>query len=106
MLVTDTKRTWAEGAYFNLVRYYSEDGSGSFAVLTRKEVARRWRHYNHQEESPDALDTDDEETWRSNVLDLLTKAHTLGWVADLSFEVVESNYSVSPSLSQYEKNFT
>lgn len=71
-------------------------------MLTRKEVARRWRDCNRQDFLPAAPDPDEEETCRTNILDLLSKIHTLGGIADLSFEVVESNYSVSRSVSRRE----
>jgi len=67
-------------------------------VLTRKEFARRWRDCNPQE-APYTSDSDEEESWRTSILELLSKAHTLGNFADISFEAVESNYSVSGPLS-------
>ncbi|KAG6330791.1 hypothetical protein ID866_8296, partial [Astraeus odoratus] len=72
ILVTDTKNTWAE-------------------ALSSKQFARRWRDCNRRISSP-ILDDEEEEAWRTRNLDLLTKAHTLGGVADLTFEVVESKY--------------
>jgi hypothetical protein len=66
-------------------------------VLTRKELARRWRDCNRQHGSETSDSDEEEEAWRTNVLELLNKAHTPGNFADMSFEVVESNYSVGPS---------
>lgn len=37
----------------------------------------------------------DEQSWRTSCHELLSQAHTLGGIAELSFEVVDSNYSVS-----------
>ncbi|KAN0093208.1 hypothetical protein V8E55_003992 [Tylopilus felleus] len=72
VMITDTKRTWAE-------------------VLSNKQFARRWRGCNNRTDSP-PLDEDEEEAWRTRSLELLSSAHTLGGMLDLSFEVVESNF--------------
>ncbi|KAF8127023.1 hypothetical protein EV363DRAFT_1401456 [Boletus edulis] len=72
IMITDTKRTWAE-------------------VLSSKQFARRWRECNGRIDSP-LLDGDAEEAWRTRCLELLSSAHTLGGMLQLSFEVVESNF--------------
>jgi hypothetical protein len=59
--------------------------------LTSKQFARRWRNCNRIDQSL----LEDEELWRKQILDLLTKVHTLGGIKDLAFERVESNFSVS-----------
>ncbi|CCM04295.1 uncharacterized protein FIBRA_06466 [Fibroporia radiculosa] len=70
ILITDTKNVWAE-------------------VLTSNRIARRWRDHNPEcLEGPTA-----EEEWRTSVVKLLSSVHTLGGIMDLSFEVVESQYS-------------
>ncbi|KAF9223867.1 hypothetical protein BS17DRAFT_802339 [Gyrodon lividus] len=72
IMVTDTKSTWTE-------------------VLSSKQFARRWRECNKLISSP-SLDDDEEEAWRTRHLDLLSRAHTLGGMQELSFEVVESKF--------------
>ncbi|KAI9568257.1 hypothetical protein HD554DRAFT_2205149 [Boletus coccyginus] len=72
IMITDTKRTWTE-------------------VLSSKQFARRWRECNKRFDSP-PLDGDEEEAWRECSLELLSRAHTLGGVVELSFEVVESKF--------------
>ncbi|KAL0954857.1 hypothetical protein HGRIS_003795 [Hohenbuehelia grisea] len=74
VLVTDTKSTWAE-------------------VLTSNQFARRWRDSNKLDSSSRIDNSEDEEAWRAANLDVLAKAHTLGGIIDMSFEVVESRYS-------------
>ncbi|KAF9565236.1 hypothetical protein CPC08DRAFT_815535 [Agrocybe pediades] len=72
-MITDTKSVWAE-------------------VLTPKLVARRWRSCNKS--SPDSFaDEGDEEVWRERLIELLSKAHTMGGTTDMSFEIVESNFA-------------
>ncbi|KAF8962773.1 hypothetical protein BDZ97DRAFT_2020814, partial [Flammula alnicola] len=71
IMVTDTKMVWTE-------------------VLNSKILARRWRACNPT--SPEHFTkTGDEEAWRERSLELLSKAHTIGGIADLSFEVVDQN---------------
>jgi hypothetical protein len=72
-------------------------------VLTRKEFARRWRDCNRQDSS--YTSDSEEETWRTSILDLISKAHTLGNLADVSFEVVDSNYSVGLSFHTVGHSF-
>ena len=56
-------------------------------------MARRWRDCNPS--SPEPFDkSDDEDLWRDKTLELLSKAHTIGGIADFMLETVESNYSV------------
>ncbi|KAK2460886.1 hypothetical protein APHAL10511_007356 [Amanita phalloides] len=50
----------------------------------------------------DAPDLADEDSWRSANLELLSNAHSLGAVADLSFHVIESNYSDFAFELQYD----
>jgi hypothetical protein len=63
------------------------------AVLSGKQFARRWRACNKGSE--EFLDVDEEEAWRTRNLRHLSDAHTLSGIADLSFEVAESHFSVS-----------
>ncbi|KAJ6494766.1 hypothetical protein C8R47DRAFT_381834 [Mycena vitilis] len=73
ILLTDTKTVWTE-------------------VLNSKQFARRWRACN-PDCAADFDQEDDEEEWRIANLELLSKAHTLGGMTDLGFDVVESNYA-------------
>lgn len=68
LMITDTKIVWGE-------------------VLSSKLLARRWRDCNP---SPSFVTESEEDEWREQILDLLTAAHSLGAIADLSFEVVQS----------------
>ncbi|KAF4596531.1 hypothetical protein EYR38_007918 [Pleurotus pulmonarius] len=74
LLVTDTKSVWSE-------------------VLSSKELARRWRINNPITAAPPYDVLKDEQSWRTSCHELLSQAHTLGGIAELSFEVVDSNYS-------------
>ena len=56
-------------------------------------MARRWRDCNPASPKP-FEESDDEDLWRDKTLELLSKAHTIGGIADFSLETVESNYSV------------
>jgi len=61
------------------------------SVLTSKQFARRWRDCNRL----DTFFTEvEEDAWRTSNLELLAKAHTLGGITDLTFEVIESHYAV------------
>jgi hypothetical protein len=63
-------------------------------VLTSNQFSRRWRDCNPN--SPSLYtDTEDEDTWRTTTLELLSRAHTLGGITDLSFEVAPTDYAVS-----------
>ncbi|KAJ6513315.1 hypothetical protein C8R45DRAFT_963218 [Mycena sanguinolenta] len=73
VLVTDTKTVWTE-------------------VLNSKQFARRWRSCNPNNASEFSR-VEDEDAWRSNMLELLSRAHTLGGVEELTFDVVESHYA-------------
>ena len=56
-------------------------------------MARRWRDCNPASPKP-FEDSDDEDLWRDKTLELLSKAHTIGGIADFTLETVQSNYSV------------
>jgi predicted alternative tryptophan synthase beta-subunit len=63
-------------------------------VLTSKLLARRWRVCNPS--LPQQFsEARDEEAWRERTLELLSNAHTIGGISELSFEKVTSDYSVS-----------
>lgn len=62
-------------------------------VLTSNQIARRWRDCNRA--STPLYAEDEEDAWRTTTLKLISTAHTLGGITDISFEVVESKYSVS-----------
>ena len=70
-----------------------DSGWGNLA-LTSNQLGRRWREY-HPLKSKTILAPREEELWRGNVLKCLSAAHTPGNVAEMSFEVVKSLYSVS-----------
>ncbi|KAF8625543.1 hypothetical protein AX15_005310 [Amanita polypyramis BW_CC] len=73
LIVTDTKSVWTE-------------------ALTSKQFARRWRTCNNLPE-PEAIGLEDEDTWRTTNLQLLSNIHSLGAISDVRFQVLESNYS-------------
>ncbi|PPQ99156.1 hypothetical protein CVT24_009346 [Panaeolus cyanescens] len=74
MMITDTKSVWGE-------------------VLNSTQLIRRWRKCNP--DSPQQFESNTvEELWREQVLDLLSRIHTIGAMADASFESVHTNYSV------------
>ncbi|KAF5367403.1 hypothetical protein D9758_003778 [Tetrapyrgos nigripes] len=56
------------------------------------QFARRWRSSNGLDVSFQGSDQDEDE-WRLDNLENLTKAHSLSGVTDLSFDVVDSRYS-------------
>ncbi|OBZ72490.1 hypothetical protein A0H81_07816 [Grifola frondosa] len=62
------------------------------SVVSSKQLARRWRDYNPKS-PPLYASGEDEDEWRIGILELLSAAHTLGGIVDLSFEVVDSRYS-------------
>ena len=74
-------------------------------------MARRWRNCNPA--SPGTFEkSEDEDLWRDKTLELLSKAHTIGGIADFTLETLESNYSVRDTFffsdrpaSPYYKNF-
>ena len=68
-------------------------------VLSSKRFVRRWRECNKRISSP-LLDDEEEVAWRTRNLDLLSRAHTLGGLSDLSFEVVDSKFGVPSLLGQ------
>lgn len=71
-------------------------------VVNEKILARRWRACNTMSPEP-FTDTAAEENWRERVLDLLSKAHTIGGISDPSLEVVESKHSVSlPAIRDFD----
>ena len=56
-------------------------------------MARRWRDCNPT--SPEPFNkSDDEDLWRDKIIELLSKSHTIGGIADFTLETVGSNYSV------------
>ncbi|KAI0696256.1 hypothetical protein BC835DRAFT_1343011 [Cytidiella melzeri] len=71
LMITDTKQVWGE-------------------VITSSRIARRWRECNPGVASLLLLSEEEEDEWRSQALDLLSAAHSLGGIVDLSFETVES----------------
>lgn len=90
-MITDTKLVWAEGSHVSLTT--CPGSSSSPVVLSSKRFAHRWRSCNQvtDQGEPDLVD---EASWRTANLELLAKAHTLGAIADISFHVIDSDYSV------------
>ena len=86
-MITDTKQVWGEG-WFLLRTRNSRDPTRT-VVLSSKGVARRWRDCNPNQ-SPSLDLSDDEEDLRSQTLELLTSAHSLGGIIDLGFEIEET----------------
>ncbi|EIM90768.1 uncharacterized protein STEHIDRAFT_165281 [Stereum hirsutum FP-91666 SS1] len=74
LLVTDTKTVWAE-------------------VLSSSQLARRWRGLTNSLPTQDTLLKYEEIQWREQVAHNLSAAHTLGGMAELTLEPVESQYS-------------
>ena len=63
--------------------------------MTSAQFAQRWRATNGKVQSLEALEDEQEDSWREARLGFLEKAHSLGAFPDLSFEVVPTRYSVS-----------
>lgn len=99
ILITDTKSVWAEGTC--AAQSYDVIDVFSRLVMTSNQFARRWRDCNKLDSPPSYVHNDDEDEWRTHILELLTKVHTIGGVTDTSFEVVESNYAVSGTASEH-----
>ena len=76
--------------------------SEHISVLSSNQLARRWRDNNPQYSNPSAGE-DEERQWRTKCLEFLSAAHSLGGLAELSFEMVKSNYSVSISASVLQR---
>lgn len=67
------------------------------SVLSSKQMSCRWRDCNPQQ-SPSLEQADeDEDEWRSQMLELLTSIHTLGGIINLMFDIVESRNAVRSS---------
>ncbi|EPT05644.1 hypothetical protein FOMPIDRAFT_1155488 [Fomitopsis schrenkii] len=73
ILITDTKNVWGE-------------------VLQSNQLARRWRDYNPRQ-APTFEREEDEDEWRTAIVELLSATHTIGGISDLAFEVVKTHYS-------------
>ncbi|KAH9838409.1 uncharacterized protein C8Q71DRAFT_528370 [Rhodofomes roseus] len=73
ILITDTKNVWAE-------------------VLQSNQLARRWRDCNPLQ-APSFASEEEEDEWRTAIVELLSSAHSIGGIADLTFEMVKTHYS-------------
>ncbi|KAJ7773198.1 hypothetical protein B0H16DRAFT_1409110 [Mycena metata] len=82
ILVTDTKTVWTE-------------------VLNSKQFARRWRACN-PDSAVEFTREEDEEEWRTENLELLAKAHSLGGVESSVFDCPQSNYADLALELEYE----
>lgn len=79
-MITDTKQVWGE-------------------VITSNRLSRRWRECNPGIASPPpALDEEEEDEWRSLTLELLSSVHSIGGIADMAFETVQSRNAVCQTL--------
>lgn len=92
ILITDTKNVWGEGTLISAGRYHLTDTSHCL-VLQSNQLARRWRDCNVQH-APTFDNVEDEDEWRTAIVELLSAAHTMGGITDLAFEVVKTHYSV------------
>ncbi|KAF8986582.1 hypothetical protein BDQ17DRAFT_1259470, partial [Cyathus striatus] len=72
VLLTDTKSVWPK-------------------VIFSQQFARRWRACNARSTVP--FDDVDEDKWRAKRLGFLSRVHTLSGIAELSFEIVDTNYA-------------
>lgn len=74
-MITDTKNVWAE-------------------VLSSNQISRRWHDVNSNS-APlySTKQTDGDQEWRRQVLQLLSDGHTYGGMEELSFEVADTRYS-------------
>ncbi|KAJ7034981.1 hypothetical protein C8F04DRAFT_1099676 [Mycena alexandri] len=82
ILVTDTKTVWTE-------------------VLNSKQFARRWRACN-PDSAVEFTREEDEEEWRTENLELLAKAHSLGGIESSVFDCPQSNYADLALELEYE----
>lgn len=73
ILITDTRNVWGE-------------------ALTSKQIARRWRDCNPKH-SPEFPNIEEEDKWRTAILEVLSASHTLGAIMDLNFGIVDSHYA-------------
>ncbi|ETW83097.1 hypothetical protein HETIRDRAFT_458627, partial [Heterobasidion irregulare TC 32-1] len=75
LMITDTKSVWAE-------------------VLSSNQISRRWHDVNLNSAPPySTKQTDGDQEWRKQVLQLLSDGHTFGGMDELSFEVADTYYS-------------
>lgn len=74
-MITDTKSVWAE-------------------VLSSNQISRRWHDVNlNSAPLHSTKQTDGDQEWRKQVLQLLSDGHTFGGMDELSFEVADTHYS-------------
>jgi hypothetical protein len=95
-MITDTKSIWFESTLIAPDPFYGLDLGYIDLALTSNQLARRWREC-HPHKSKSNLTSREEELWRRDVLKCLSAAHTIGNFAEMSFEVVQSLYSVGRS---------
>lgn len=92
ILITDTKNVWGEGTLISAEGFHFTDTT-SCLVLQSNQLARRWRDCNARH-APTFDNDEDEDEWRTAIVELLSAAHTIGGITDLAFEVVKTQYSV------------
>ncbi|SJL09594.1 uncharacterized protein ARMOST_12974 [Armillaria ostoyae] len=93
VLITDTKSVWAEGGVYFLLYIILLYQVIVPSALSGPQFSRRWREVNGLEPISSSSSIVGEEEWRAHTLELLSNAHSLGGFTDLSFEVVETNFS-------------
>lgn len=92
-MVTDTQTVWGEGITALTISLQNKFEQSVSAVLSSKQIARRWRQHNPEHSSTSST-LEEEDEWRAAILELISASHTLGGVMDLTFEVVGSHFSV------------
>ncbi|KAH9902796.1 hypothetical protein C8Q73DRAFT_671801 [Cubamyces lactineus] len=73
IVITDTRSVWGE-------------------ILSIHQVSRRWHDCNALANTGKAM-LEEEDSWREKCIEFLAALHSLGGAADLTFELVKSNYS-------------
>ncbi|KAI0661490.1 hypothetical protein C8Q70DRAFT_965048 [Cubamyces menziesii] len=73
VVITETRSVWGE-------------------ILSGHQVARRWRDCNASANQGQAA-PEEEDMWKEKCIEFLAALHSLGGAADLTFELVKSNYS-------------
>jgi len=95
-MLTDMKTVWAERASLlsSIGESVCSHGRACVpSVLSSNQLSRRWRDLNGSVASVSLATHEDD--YREQIIALLSDAHTLGNMSDLSFEPVESTFSVS-----------
>jgi hypothetical protein len=95
-MITDTKTVWAEGAFNSHLVSVRRSFNHVFmarTVLSKQQLSRRWSTLNNNSASSH-LPHPDEDAWLDQLLQYLVDVHTPHAMGDLSFDVIDSRYSV------------